>query len=92
MDAYIVYLPSLAEAFDCAAKNDIEIVQQQLEYCPEFWTPDALSVLVGNRNFEAAKWLYDSRPKHYFSNILEINPVRGNKRRLGLEDVRWIAF
>lgn len=90
-DAYKVYLHSPTAAFDCAAEGDVEMVQQLLEYLPELCTPDSMALLVRKRNFDAAKWLYDNRPKLYFSDIVEISPSGGIKRQLGLEDVRWIA-
>lgn len=42
-----------------------------------------------------AKWFYDSRPRHYFLDIHQTVVGRGINRRLGLKDVRgiaWIAF
>lgn len=71
-------------------RNDLKTVQQLLEYWPELCTPYSLNLLACKSNFEAVEWLHDSRPQDYFIDI-QLTSC-SHRRRLGLDDVQWVAW
>lgn len=63
------YFGSPQDALKGAAEHSREMLQQLLHVWRNLCTPESLNAVIEKGQFDATRWLYESRPAHYFANV-----------------------